>query len=153
MGKARTLVTQADTSKIAPLSQGMTFLKSLISSPSANAKSKAIAEAATDFQRRVWAACACVPEGKVTTYGDIAKMIGCPGSARAVGQALSKNPFAPTIPCHRVVGSNRFLTGFSGERFVSGGVESEKKIKRLSAERVKVDVKSGKVLPENMISF
>ena len=89
----------------------------------------------------------------MTTYGDIATMIGRPGSARAVGQALSKNPFAPTIPCHRVVGSTRFLTGFSGEKFHMGGKESEKKIKRLNDEGVTVDLKCGKVLADSMVYF
>lgn len=151
MGKARTLTTKTNPA-IAPLSQGMSFLNSLISSCTDQSK-KTIADNATEFQRKVWAACACVPAGKVTTYGDLAKMIGCPGSARAVGQALSRNPFAPTIPCHRVVGSSRFLTGFSGEKFHFGGAHSEKKIQRLNAENVEIDMKTGKIVCENMIYF
>ena len=66
------------------------------------------------FNEKVWALCTRVPEGKVTTYGAIAKELGVPKGARAVGNALNRNPYAPQVPCHRVVGSNRTLTGFAG---------------------------------------
>ena len=66
------------------------------------------------FNQKVWALCARIPVGRVTTYGQIAKAIGSPGAARAVGNALNKNPYAPAVPCHRVVGSNGSLTGFAG---------------------------------------
>ncbi len=69
----------------------------------------------TPFCRKVWMACAEIPRGQVRTYGWIARRIGSPTAARAVGQALGKNPFAPTIPCHRVVGADGSLTGFSAE--------------------------------------
>jgi methylated-DNA-[protein]-cysteine S-methyltransferase len=65
------------------------------------------------FCEKVWAITARVPKGKVTTYGCIARALG--GNAyRAVGQALNRNPYAPEVPCHRVVGSNGTLTGFAG---------------------------------------
>src|SRR5437867_3661274 len=65
------------------------------------------------FNEKVWALTTRIPRGKVATYGDIAKALG--GSAyRAVGNALNKNPFAPAVPCHRVVGSDGSLTGFAG---------------------------------------
>ncbi|QQE13942.1 MGMT family protein [Planctomycetota bacterium] len=64
------------------------------------------------FNEKVWAICARVPEGKVVTYGDIATKLGCK-AYRAVGNALNKNPYAPTVPCHRVVGSSGALTGFA----------------------------------------
>lgn len=57
----------------------------------------------TPFQLRVWRACRAVPPGSTTTYGALARAIGC-GSARAVGQALARNPLCQLIPCHRVVG-------------------------------------------------
>jgi O-6-methylguanine DNA methyltransferase len=66
------------------------------------------------FAQRVWAVCARVPRGCVVTYGDIARALGCPGAARAVGAALGRNPYAPAVPCHRVVGSTGKLTGFAG---------------------------------------
>ncbi len=65
------------------------------------------------FNQKVWALCAQVPAGSVTTYGDIAQALGCNG-ARAVGNALNRNPYAPEVPCHRVVGSDGRLTGFAG---------------------------------------
>jgi O-6-methylguanine DNA methyltransferase len=65
------------------------------------------------FYQAVWRACAEIPRGEVRTYGWIAQRIGKPKSARAVGQALGKNPFAPTVPCHRVVGADGRLTGYS----------------------------------------
>lgn len=54
-----------------------------------------------------------VPKGKVTTYGELAKALGSPNAARAVGNAMNKNPYAPRVPCHRVVGSDGKLVGFA----------------------------------------
>ena len=65
------------------------------------------------FNQKVWAMTARIPRGKVCTYGDIAKALNTK-AYRAVGNALNKNPYAPTVPCHRVVGSNGALTGFAG---------------------------------------
>ncbi len=67
------------------------------------------------FHQKVWQACARIPRGEVRTYGWIAKTIGHPRAARAVGQALAANPFAPAIPCHRVVGSDGSLRGYSAK--------------------------------------
>jgi methylated-DNA-[protein]-cysteine S-methyltransferase len=64
------------------------------------------------FHEKVWALCARVPRGKVTTYGEIAHKLGT-RAYRAVGNALNKNPHAPTVPCHRVVGSTGKLTGYA----------------------------------------
>ncbi|MFH1006237.1 MAG: methylated-DNA--[protein]-cysteine S-methyltransferase [Candidatus Latescibacterota bacterium] len=64
------------------------------------------------FDRLVWAAVRRIPYGQVRTYGGIAQEIGKWGAARAVGGALSRNPFALVVPCHRVVGSNGKLMGF-----------------------------------------
>ena len=82
---------------------------------------------AATFSERVWAVCARVPQGQVTTYGDIARHLGTSGY-RAVGMALNRNPYAPDVPCHRVVGSNGALTGFAS------GIE--KKRAMLEAEGV-----------------
>ena len=68
----------------------------------------------TPFQRAVWHAMAEIPYGEVRTYGQIAAAIGKPGACRAVGQAANRNPVWIVIPCHRVVGSNRDLTGYAG---------------------------------------
>ncbi len=66
----------------------------------------------TAFQQRVWVETCRIPSGKVTSYGTLARRVGC-GSARAVGQALKANPLPIIIPCHRVVGATGRLTGFS----------------------------------------
>lgn len=66
------------------------------------------------FHQKVWALTARIPAGTVVTYGDIANALGNPRSCRAVGGALGRNPYAPGVPCHRVVGSDGTLTGFAG---------------------------------------
>jgi methylated-DNA-[protein]-cysteine S-methyltransferase len=68
---------------------------------------------AMSFNQKVWAMTARIPEGKVVRYGDIARALNCT-AYRAVGNALNKNPYAPGVPCHRVVGSDGSLTGFAG---------------------------------------
>lgn len=67
----------------------------------------------TAFESRVYAALKRIPKGKVTTYGHIAKALKV-GSSRAIGGACGRNPFAPRIPCHRVVRSDGSLGGYSG---------------------------------------
>ncbi|GMH40608.1 hypothetical protein BSKO_08512 [Bryopsis sp. KO-2023] len=67
----------------------------------------------TEFQERLYAVCKKIPKGKVATYGLLAGVIG--SSARAVGQALRNNPYAPVVPCHRVVASTLEIGGFGGE--------------------------------------
>jgi methylated-DNA-[protein]-cysteine S-methyltransferase len=69
---------------------------------------------ATGFQRRVWEAARQIPYGETGSYGWIARKIGKPGAARAVGQALGKNPLPIIVPCHRVISSDGSLGGFSG---------------------------------------
>ncbi|MBI2442048.1 MAG: MGMT family protein [Lentisphaerae bacterium] len=69
----------------------------------------------TPFQNAVYAALKRVPRGRVTTYGALAHRVGC-RSARAVGQALKRNPYAPKVPCHRVIASDLAPGGFMGRR-------------------------------------
>jgi O-6-methylguanine DNA methyltransferase len=64
-----------------------------------------------------------IPKGKVATYGQLAKMAGSPGAARAVGMIMSKNTTPETIPCHRVVATNGKLTGYA-----FGGIKKKKDI-------------------------
>jgi methylated-DNA-[protein]-cysteine S-methyltransferase len=68
---------------------------------------------AMSFNQKVWAMCARIPKGQVSTYGEIARALGTK-AYRAVGNALNRNPYAPQVPCHRVVGSDGSLTGFGG---------------------------------------
>lgn len=65
------------------------------------------------FSQSVYAVVRRIPAGKVVSYGDVAAALGM-RSAQAVGQALSRNPFAPDVPCHRVVCANGELGGFWG---------------------------------------
>lgn len=68
----------------------------------------------TDFQRAVWEGIRAIPFGSLVTYGDLARSIGRPAAFRAVGQATGENPFSIIVPCHRVVGSTRTMTGYGG---------------------------------------
>ena len=72
-----------------------------------------------------------VPAGATITYGELAQRIGC-RSAQAVGRALKRNPFAPHVPCHRVVGANGSIGGYFGKR---EGDMIERKRRLLNEER------------------
>lgn len=85
----------------------------------------------TDFQRRVYLALLEVPKGETISYGELARRIGC-RSAQAVGQALKRNPFAPEVPCHRVIASNGTIGGFHGQR---QGEQIERKLQLLKEEQ------------------
>ena len=85
----------------------------------------------TPFQRKVYLELLRVPSGTTITYGELARRIGC-GSAQAVGQALKRNPFAPGVPCHRVVAANGSLGGYNGKR---DGEQIERKRQLLEFER------------------
>ena len=80
---------------------------------------------ATPFQRQVWQAARMIPYGETQTYLWIARRIGKPGAARAVGQALGRNPLLIVIPCHRVVASGGGLGGFGG------GLEMKRRLLKL----------------------
>lgn len=85
----------------------------------------------TSFQRRVYLTLLEVPAGETITYGELARRIGC-RSAQAVGQALKRNPFAPDVPCHRVIAADGSLGGYNGKR---DGEELERKRQLLNSER------------------
>jgi methylated-DNA-[protein]-cysteine S-methyltransferase len=72
-----------------------------------------LAGVGTNFQRDVWTATATIPYGQTTSYGEIAKRIGQPQAARAVGGALGANPWILIIPCHRVLNSDHSLNGYA----------------------------------------
>ena len=80
--------------------------------------------AGTKFQLKVWAYLRKIPRGSVKTYSQVAKAIGKPLAVRAVANAIGKNPYAPKIPCHRVIKSNGSLGGYSG----LGGIKTKKKL-------------------------
>ena len=68
----------------------------------------------TEFQEKVWKALLKIPYGETKSYEDIAKMVGCPKGARAVGMANHNNKIIIIIPCHRVIGKNGKLVGYAG---------------------------------------
>lgn len=96
-----------------------------------------------NFDEKFHAVLRKVPRGKVTTYGALAKAVGCPKGGRAVGNAMNKNPSAPQVPCHRVVRSDGKVGGFA-----SG---STTRIKMLEAEGI--EVANGKWMKKNKINF
>ena len=83
--------------------------------------------AGTDFQLEVWTALGRIPFGVKTSYGELAAEIGKPGSARAVGAAVGRNPISIVVPCHRVLGKDGRLTGFAG------GLEAKTRLLALEA--------------------
>ena len=87
----------------------------------------------TDFERRVYEGLLEIPDGFVTTYGQLAELIGCPRAARAVGNALHKNPLPDVYPCYKVVNSN----GGLARNFGFGGMDEQKR--RLEKSGVKVE--------------
>lgn len=68
----------------------------------------------TDFQRQVWGALRSIPLGQTTSYADLAARIGRPKAVRAVGAANGANPVPLVVPCHRIIGQDKSLTGFGG---------------------------------------
>ena len=76
----------------------------------------------TKFQVKVWNYLKKIPRGSVKTYSQVAKDIGKPLAVRAVANAIGKNPYAPKIPCHRVIRSDGSLGGYSGK----GGIKTKK---------------------------
>jgi methylated-DNA-[protein]-cysteine S-methyltransferase len=90
-----------------------------------------------EFHRRVYEVTRAIPPGEVLTYGEVARRLGDPGASRAVGQALGKNPFAPVIPCHRVLAAGGRSGGFSAE----GGANT--KLRMLEIEKARFGTEPG----------
>ncbi|AKT42247.1 methylated-DNA--[protein]-cysteine S-methyltransferase [Chondromyces crocatus] len=80
-----------------------------------------------DFHVQIYEAARRVGPGQTTTYGELAKQVGAPGSARAVGQAMAKNPFIVVMPCHRVLAAGQQPGGFSAP----GGLVTKERLLRL----------------------
>ncbi|MDA3800545.1 MAG: MGMT family protein [Kiritimatiellae bacterium] len=89
----------------------------------------------TDFRKKVYLALLNVPQGKVITYALLGKLINC-NCPQAIGQALKNNPYAPDVPCHRVIKSDLSIGGFHGE---VSGKDIDKKLALLSREGVIFD--------------
>jgi methylated-DNA-[protein]-cysteine S-methyltransferase len=91
--------------------------------------------AGNEFELRVWDALCRIPYGETVSYGEIARSIGAPSAARAVGLANGRNPIAVIVPCHRVIGADGGLTGYGGG---------------LERKRLLLDLESG-VLPLTVV--
>lgn len=81
-------------------------------------------EAAPEFHRKVYEVARTIPPGRTMTYGEIARRLGVPHESREVGQALGKNPIAIIVPCHRVLGADGKMGGFSA----NGGVSTKRRM-------------------------
>ncbi len=81
----------------------------------------------TKFQIKVWKYLKTIPKGQIRTYLDVARAIKKPKAVRAVANAIGKNPYAPIVPCHRVIRSDGSLGGYSGP----GGIKAKKKMLKM----------------------
>lgn len=79
------------------------------------------------FERRVWSELQEIPYGETASYGEIARRVGCPTAARAVGLANGRNPVSIIVPCHRVIGADGGLTGYGG------GLERKRRLLELES--------------------
>lgn len=86
-----------------------------------------LAPRGTGFQRAVWSEMGRIPYGTTISYGELARRVGRPGAARAVGLASGRNPIAIIVPCHRVIGADGRLTGYGG------GLERKQQLLELEA--------------------
>ncbi|MGH7789051.1 MAG: methylated-DNA--[protein]-cysteine S-methyltransferase, partial [Candidatus Binatia bacterium] len=84
------------------------------------------------FHRRVYEAARAIPPGQTRTYGELATALDAPGAARAVGQALGRNPFAIVVPCHRVLAAGGRMGGFSAD----GGIATKRRMLEIEGRRV-----------------
>jgi len=89
------------------------------------------------FHRRVFELARVIPPGRTRTYGELARELGDPAAARAVGQALGSNPFAPVVPCHRILAAGGASGGFSAP----GGTRT--KLRLLELERARFGAQPG----------
>lgn len=84
------------------------------------------------FERRVYECVRAIAPGATLTYGEVAARLGEPGTARAVGQALGRNPFAPVVPCHRVLAADGRAGGFSAQ----GGIATKLRMLQIEGARI-----------------
>jgi O-6-methylguanine DNA methyltransferase len=100
-----------------------------------------------NFEERVWKLMESIPKGKVTTYGLIAKKLNTK-AYRAVGNACRRNPYAPRVPCHRVVRSDGSIGGFGGR---TSGKSVQNKIQMLRREGI--EIREGKITDFEKVLF
>jgi len=103
----------------------------------------------TEFQARVYELLSQIPEGRVSTYAEMSKALD--SSPRAVGGACRRNPFAPQVPCHRIIQADGYVGGFKGEwQKAPSGINQTMKIDILAKEGVKFD-KDGMLLDKSRL--
>ena len=89
-----------------------------------------------EFHRRVFATARAIAPGNTVTYGELARRLGTPGAARAVGQALGANPFPIVVPCHRIVAADGSLGGFSAP----GGARTKRRMLQIEGAIAQADI-------------
>jgi len=107
-----------------------------------------VAPEGTPFQQRVWAALRTIPPGDTATYGEIARAMGAPTAARAVGAANHRNPIWIVVPCHRVIGASGALTGYAG------GLDVKRRLlehERQAVDRLLASRASGASVSRNIV--
>jgi methylated-DNA-[protein]-cysteine S-methyltransferase len=95
----------------------------------------------TAFQKNVWEALLAIPFGETRSYGQLAKQLGRPSAARAVGGASGRNPLSIVVPCHRVIGASGELTGFAG------GIGAKERLLKIESQ----NARSGDEVPAIMV--
>lgn len=93
----------------------------------------------TEFSQDVLRACYEIKPGQTLTYGELARLAGSPGAARAVGAIMARNRWPLLIPCHRVLGAGGKLTGYSG----AGGLETKRKLLDMEQSRLELPLEAG----------
>jgi len=98
----------------------------------------------TEFQERVYSHLLIIPRGSITSYATLARTLNT--SPRAIGGALRNNPYAPTVPCHRVIAASGYVGGFKGDwEKAPSGINQTMKLQMLKEEGVNFD-KDGKLI-------
>ena len=102
----------------------------------------------TPFQERVWQALRGIPYGRTISYGELARRVGQPTAARAVGAANGRNPLPVVVPCHRVIGASGQLTGFTGGLTLKAGLLALEQARPLDGpgQEVARDPRQGRLL-------
>jgi len=101
----------------------------------------------TPYQERVYTLLSQIPSGRLTTYASLAKALG--SSPRAVGGACRRNPFAPEVPCHRVISTNGYVAGYKGDwQKAPSGINQSKKLELLREEGLEFTNEGILIVPE-----
>ncbi|KAI0901265.1 methylated-DNA--cysteine S-met [Annulohypoxylon nitens] len=143
--------TPSSKKVVKPISKRMNLKESSVPEDMEAQLQRIAASDRTVFEKKVWNLLCQIPRGQVSTYGLLSAHLG--SSPRAVGNALRRNPFAPQVPCHRVIATKKTLGGFKGKWPKDGeGITIDEKRRLLRGEGVKIDDK-GRVLGTPWAAF